>query len=60
MGPYTMGKLYDVGGLSPTLWLATGVVVLSILFFVLHCWLNLYWDDLDVFEAAAKTDVPSS
>ncbi|MNW71133.1 hypothetical protein D3C74_508000 [compost metagenome] len=47
MGPYIMGKLYDGGGLPPTLWLALGVAVLSILFFILHSWLNRFRHDLD-------------
>lgn len=53
LGPYIMGKLYDLGGLPPVLWLAFDVAVLSILFFILHSWLNRSRRDLDAFEAAA-------
>ncbi len=60
MGPYIMGKLYDGGGLPPAVWLALGVAVLSILFFVLHSWLNRFWHDLDTFEATSKADATSS
>lgn len=60
MGPYFMGKLYDGGGLPPTLWLAAGVAVLSILFFVLHSWLNRYRHNMGDFDTSSKVDVPSS
>lgn len=61
LGPYIMGKLYDLGGLPPVLWLAFDVAVLSILFFILHSWLNRSRRDLDAFEAAApKVDTSSS
>lgn len=61
MGPYIMGKLYDGGGLPPTLWLASGVAVLSILFFVLHSWLNRFRHHSDTLDTTTpKVDTPSS
>lgn len=61
MGPYIMGKLYDGGGLPPTLWLASGVAVLSILFFVLHSWLNRFRHHSDTLDTTtSKVDASSS
>ncbi|ASA24572.1 MFS transporter [Paenibacillus donghaensis] len=40
IGPFFMGSLYDRGGLAPTAWLACGVAVLSVLFFMLHSYMN--------------------
>jgi len=36
IGPYTMGLLYDGGGLIPVAWLATGTAVIGVLFFIVH------------------------
>lgn len=36
VGPYTMGLLYDGGGLIPVAWLATGTAVIGIAFFMVH------------------------
>ncbi|GGF87027.1 putative MFS-type transporter YttB [Paenibacillus albidus] len=40
VGPYFMGVLYDNGGLAPTAWLACGVAVLSVGFFMVHAYMN--------------------
>jgi MFS family permease len=40
IGPYTMGVLYDWGGLTPVAWLAAGIAVLSIAGFAVHAALN--------------------
>ncbi|MFD1776779.1 MFS transporter [Paenibacillus rhizophilus] len=38
LGPYFMGGLFDAGGLAPTAWLACGVAVLAVGFFVIHAY----------------------
>ncbi|WP_410512676.1 MFS transporter [Paenibacillus sp. BR2-3] len=40
IGPYFMGSLYDSGGLAPTAWLACGMSLLSVGFFVIHAYSN--------------------
>ncbi|OAB37610.1 MFS transporter [Paenibacillus macquariensis subsp. defensor] len=40
IGPYTMGLLYDGGGLIPVAWLATGTAVIGVLFFIVHAMQN--------------------
>ncbi|WP_138495768.1 MFS transporter [Paenibacillus pinistramenti] len=40
IGPYTMGVLYDYGGLTPVAWLAVCIAVLSIAGFAVHSALN--------------------
>lgn len=40
IGPYLMGSLYDSGGLAPTGWLACGMAVLSVGFFMIHAYIN--------------------
>ncbi|AHV99425.1 MFS transporter [Paenibacillus sabinae] len=38
LGPFFMGSLFDAGGLAPTAWLACGVAVLAVGFFVIHAY----------------------
>ncbi|BCG61427.1 MFS transporter [Paenibacillus sp. URB8-2] len=38
LGPYFMGGLFDAGGLAPTAWLACGVAVLAVGFFLIHAY----------------------
>ncbi|MNF12158.1 hypothetical protein D3C80_2135560 [compost metagenome] len=40
IGPYLMGSLYDTGGLAPTGWLACGMAVLAVAFFIVHAYVN--------------------
>lgn len=40
IGPYLMGSLYDTGGLAPTGWLACGMAVLAVGFFIVHAYVN--------------------
>ncbi|MEC0092453.1 MFS transporter [Paenibacillus macquariensis] len=40
IGPYTMGLLYDGGGLIPVTWLATVTAVIGVLFFIVHAMQN--------------------
>ncbi|OAB47639.1 MFS transporter [Paenibacillus antarcticus] len=40
IGPYTMGLLYDGGGLIPVAWLATGTAVIGVIFFIVHAMQN--------------------
>jgi predicted MFS family arabinose efflux permease len=60
MGPYIMGKLYDGGGLPPTLWLASGMAILCIVFFILHSWMNRDRRDPNVFEVKTSGTGASS
>ena len=40
IGPFFMGSLFDSGGLLPTAWMACGMALLSIGFFVVHAYMN--------------------
>lgn len=40
IGPYLMGSLYDSGGLAPTGWLACGMAVMAVGFFIVHAYVN--------------------
>ncbi|AIQ49794.1 MFS transporter [Paenibacillus sp. FSL R7-0273] len=40
IGPALMGGLFDRGGLAPTGWLACGMAVLAVGFFVIHAYVN--------------------
>ncbi|WP_151733676.1 MFS transporter [Paenibacillus tengchongensis] len=40
IGPYLMGIQFDRGGLAPTGWLACGMAVLSVGFFLIHAYVN--------------------
>jgi MFS family permease len=40
IGPPLMGSLYDGGGLAPTGWLACGMAVLAVGFFIVHAYIN--------------------
>ncbi|OAB42868.1 MFS transporter [Paenibacillus glacialis] len=40
IGPYTMGLLYDGGGLIPVAWLAIGTAAIGVVFFIVHATQN--------------------
>lgn len=40
IGPPLMGMLFDSGGLDPTSWLACGMAVLAVGFFIVHAYVN--------------------